>query len=608
MKKLTSALTAVLLLSAAKVDAQCVNTSSLNVSTGFDPVTQTYIGQGGLDPMWILTSAPPSTSGQTLGLNAPAHVIGTHSAWAQADFPGTDAVYISPYNTSWTQFEYDNYPLGTDVVFERTFCVCADDPSDSVTFDLRLNADNWGSIDLVYPSNIATNLITQSMPSSPPTSNFADNTPDTYNNTMFLPSGTYKLRAKLKNNLQVSGLSIYGTLTSSGLVSDNLCSATGVIAGYKFNDSNLNGFHDAGADPAVPNWTVELKDMSGNVIATTVTDATGFYSFGQVPVGNYVVEEVNQPGWTPVLPASGSYNVTVTANSVQNLTFLNTTGTISTPCDEKPDFRVTVFNCGVELNLLNLNLPSTYQIINTTWDMGDGQTMTGNSVMHYYDGLGVYNVCVTVTLFDGKECCVIKECKKVEIVRMCPDDCQIDARPDHRPNGCWASFTANPDLMGTPIVGYFWDFGDGNTSTEMNPVHNYVQSGSYTVSLFVFGLTPDMKDCCVKEFRMEVRVYCDEMNKTATSTAELNTTSMSDVKAYPNPAQDEFVVSFEATQLAPVQLTVVDLNGKVILQQTQGQIDVGINKINIGKNLPKGVFLLQIKQGDYSQMIKLIKQ
>lgn len=30
---------------------------------------------------------------------------------------------------------------------------------------------------------------------------------------------------------------------------------------------------------------------------------------------------------------------------------------------------------------------------------------------------------------------------------------------------------------------YYWDFGDGTTSTDMNPVHTYVDSGTYIVTL-----------------------------------------------------------------------------------------------------------------------------
>lgn len=35
------------------------------------------------------------------------------------------------------------------------------------------------------------------------------------------------------------------------------------------------------------------------------------------------------------------------------------------------------------------------------------------------------------------------------------------------------------------IVSYLWDFGDGNTSTEANPVHTYQEAGEYAVTLTV---------------------------------------------------------------------------------------------------------------------------
>ena len=35
----------------------------------------------------------------------------------------------------------------------------------------------------------------------------------------------------------------------------------------------------------------------------------------------------------------------------------------------------------------------------------------------------------------------------------------------------------------TNAIGYTWDFGDGNTSTETNPVHIYTQDGTYNVTL-----------------------------------------------------------------------------------------------------------------------------
>ncbi len=38
---------------------------------------------------------------------------------------------------------------------------------------------------------------------------------------------------------------------------------------------------------------------------------------------------------------------------------------------------------------------------------------------------------------------------------------------------------------GQPITNWRWDFGDGTTSTAINPVHTYTERGTYTVSLIV---------------------------------------------------------------------------------------------------------------------------
>lgn len=43
-------------------------------------------------------------------------------------------------------------------------------------------------------------------------------------------------------------------------------------------------------------------------------------------------------------------------------------------------------------------------------------------------------------------------------------------------------FTTSPD---TDIVGWEWDFGDGDTSTEQEPVHTYIHEGKYSVSMTV---------------------------------------------------------------------------------------------------------------------------
>lgn len=48
-----------------------------------------------------------------------------------------------------------------------------------------------------------------------------------------------------------------------------------------------------------------------------------------------------------------------------------------------------------------------------------------------------------------------------------------------------ATFTDLSDPLGTPITSWFWDFGDGNTSTQRNPQHVYTINNVFRVTLIV---------------------------------------------------------------------------------------------------------------------------
>ncbi len=59
-----------------------------------------------------------------------------------------------------------------------------------------------------------------------------------------------------------------------------------------------------------------------------------------------------------------------------------------------------------------------------------------------------------------------------------------------------------PEVVGTPPIDYAWDFGDGNTSTETNPVHTYAEAGCYSVTLDIAngcGMGSWAGQVCVEE-------------------------------------------------------------------------------------------------------------
>ena len=89
------------------------------------------------------------------------------------------------------------------------------------------------------------------------------------------------------------------------------------ISGMKFNDSNGNGIKDP-EESGLSNWTIVLKNSTGSIVKTMMTDVNGSYTLSNLTPGNYIVAEVLNPDWKQTLPANGTYNVTVTGG--ENLT------------------------------------------------------------------------------------------------------------------------------------------------------------------------------------------------------------------------------------------------------------------------------------------------
>jgi hypothetical protein len=105
---------------------------------------------------------------------------------------------------------------------------------------------------------------------------------------------------------------------------------TNYVSGVKFNDLNTNGVWDVG-EPGVGDWVVSVYDEANNLIASTVTDSNGHYSFS-LPCGTYTLTESNVTGWFQTYPANGYYVVTVGSGPLTNLNFGNSTNCIQLNC------------------------------------------------------------------------------------------------------------------------------------------------------------------------------------------------------------------------------------------------------------------------------------
>lgn len=113
------------------------------------------------------------------------------------------------------------------------------------------------------------------------------------------------------------------------------------------------------------------------------------------------------------------------------------------------------------------------------WDFGDGTRMKAGigPVTHRYAAPGRYVVKLYVvdTAYCNAPDSMVKTLSVSDLVK---------ARFTTPPTGC-VPYTARFENTSDGGLQFFWDFGDGNTSTEINPVHVYNTPGRYTVTLRV---------------------------------------------------------------------------------------------------------------------------
>jgi len=112
------------------------------------------------------------------------------------------------------------------------------------------------------------------------------------------------------------------------------------------------------------------------------------------------------------------------------------------------------------------------------WNFGDGQTSTTQNPAHQYSQPGVYDVKLVVS--DGP----LKD--SLRAVGFVTTQESIAADFTAVPSKGKSPLTVLFDPLLNGIANeYFWDFGDGYTSTTPNPIHKYTQQGRYNVKLRV---------------------------------------------------------------------------------------------------------------------------
>lgn len=272
--------------------------------------------------------------------------------------------------------------------------------------------------------------------------------------TYFNP-GTYTVKLVVSNGSQsdsvvkINYITVYAAPTLNFSASDT----TGCFPlNVQFTDLSLPG------DGTISSWLWDFGD--GNT--DTVQHPQHTYS----AQGNYNVS----------LQAKNSRGCISTLTKVRYIRLnegVDAQFSFSTPNNCRPPTAVTFTNASTGTGVLN------YQ-----WDFGDGGSSVLANPVHVYNTPGTYTVQLIVRNNRG--------CIDTLIRPQAITIGTVDADFTVAPTVCAGAAVPFTNTSQPDPVSVFWDFGDGITSTEKDPIKVFANPGNYVVKLVSnFGACKD---------------------------------------------------------------------------------------------------------------------
>lgn len=338
------------------------------------------------------------------------------------------------------------------------------------------------------------------------------------------------------------------------------------------NDTQtLNSYISVLAMPA-PGFSFVQNDLQVDFSNSSVNANSFLWNFGD---GQTSTEE--KP--SHLYAGDGAYTVTLTATndcgsvSISKLVVIATQGPVAAFSTE------TTNGCApFQVTFSNLSSPNA---ANFLWDFPGGtpSTSTEENPTVVYNAPGTYDVMLTASNIQGSN--TYTETAYIVVGSV--------------PN---AGFTASVN-MGTvnftnsssSASEYSWDFGDGQTSNEQNPVHTYQASGEYTVTMTA------KNDCGFATATQIVTVML---------TAVEEIPGISEFNVFPNPNSGRFTLALSGEPQNMLDLSFTNLLGQRLLFEEADFRTGQMKKEFTFDQLPAGMYIFQVKSGRQAIFKKVI--
>ncbi len=195
-------------------------------------------------------------------------------------------------------------------------------------------------------------------------------------------------------------------------------------------------------------------------------------------------------------PGNHTVSLTITQNGCVSAPF---TADITVYSNLTPNFSAdTTLGCGsLTVNFSFLGTVPAGTVAVWGWGFGDGGTSSLENPTHTYTTPGIYNVVLGVTSSDSCSASVVIpnmiRVAEAPVANFSADNTLVQL-PDAQVN-----FTNESQFA----LSYLWDFGDGGSSTLVNPSNTYTSPGTYLVTLYAMAGALGCEDSITKEITVK---------------------------------------------------------------------------------------------------------
>ncbi len=239
-----------------------------------------------------------------------------------------------------------------------------------------------------------------------------------------------------------------------------------------------------------------------------------------------------------------------------------------------------------------ITMTDSINIQSVNWSFGDGSGSHDISTSHIYSYSPPNGMFFIYLLYCSEPtCCMVAQPDSI-FVGEANTLFSFSASPSGG-NSVPINVQFTNNTTGNSPLQFLWDFGDGGSSTQQNPLHTYVNFGVYNVSLTVidnFGCT---SDTTITGMIVITDVY-----------APFNSTA-GNITVFPNPSNDFAIIELpEFSRVKDLTLIIYDVNGNIVktekIKATQTKIDVS--------GFSKGIYFLKVLSEKGVTVTKMIVQ